>query len=54
MHNQVNVRLPDWIFDQAADDKNKLKQLIVEYMKRYPAYTILRVKDRFAVCDMGR
>lgn len=54
MHNLSNVLLPEWIFTQAGDDKNELKRLIVQYIKRYPGYTILKVKGRFAVCEINR
>lgn len=54
MHNTTKVLLPAWIFKQAGDDKQELRRLIVKYMERYPDYTIIRVKDGFAVCDMGR
>ena len=54
MNNTVKVLLPAWIFEQAGDDKNKLRRLVVEYMERYPDYTILKVQGQFAICDMGR
>ena len=53
MHNQTNVFLPAWIFERAGDDKTKLQELIKQYMKRYPNYTILKVKGKFAVCEMN-
>lgn len=54
MHKQTKVLLPASIFEQAGDDKNELKRLIVDYMARYPNYRIKKVKDGFAVCEMGR
>jgi len=54
MHKQVKVLLPPRIFKEAGDDKQELKRLIVQYMERYPNYTIKKVKDGFAVCEMGR
>lgn len=51
MHNQVKVLLPAALFEQ-AQDKQELQQLIVEYMKRYRGYRIIRVKDGFAECEM--
>lgn len=53
-YNTVKVLLPARIFEQAGDDKRELRRLILSYMERYPDYTILKVKDGFAVCDMGR
>lgn len=53
MHNKSNVLLPNWIWDK-AHDKQELQQLIIKYMKRYPGYTILKVKGRFAVCEITR
>jgi len=53
MYDKTNVRLPEWIWEQ-AQDKEELKQLIVNYMKRYPNYTILKVKGKFAVCQINR
>ena len=52
--NTTKVVLPEWIFHQADDDKQELKRLIVEYMKRYPGYKILKVKDGFAICEIDR
>jgi len=54
MHNTTRVLLPRSIFEQAGDDKQELRRLIVKYMERYPDYTIIRVQGKFAVCDMGR
>lgn len=51
--NTTNVLLPAWIWEE-AQNKEHLKQLIVEYMKRYPGYRVLKVKNRFAVCEIPR
>lgn len=54
MYNNTKVLLPAWIFERAGDDKQELKRLIVEYMKRYPYYRILKVTGRFAICERER
>lgn len=53
MHNQSNVRLPEWIWEQ-AQDKEELKQLVLQYMRIYPGYVVKKVKGRFAVCEIPR
>lgn len=53
MHNQSNVRLPEWIFEQ-AQDKEEIKSRVLNYMRRYPGYTVLKVKGRYAVCEINR
>lgn len=50
MNIQYKVLLPGWIFDQ-AEDKNHLKQLVLNYMARYPNYIVKSVKDGFAICE---
>lgn len=50
MQVTTKVRLPSWIFQQADGNKQELQRLIVEYMKRYPEYRILKVQGKFAVC----
>lgn len=47
---KTNVLLPDWIFDQAKD-KKQLKRLVLDYMKRYPDYTVKKIKNRMAECE---
>lgn len=42
--------MPAWIFEQAKD-KEHLKQLVLEYMQRYPDYVVKSVKKKFAVCE---
>ena len=51
MWNNVphKVLLPSWIWEEAKD-KEHLKQLILQYMTRYPDYSIKKVKGRFAIC----
>jgi hypothetical protein len=44
------VLLPSWIWEK-AQDKDHLKQLVLNYMKRYPDYSIKKVKGRFAICE---
>ncbi|MCQ6275780.1 hypothetical protein JMM81_12525 [Bacillus sp. V3B] len=46
---KTNVVLPDWIFDQ-ANDKEHLKRLVLDYMRRYPGYVVKTVKDGFTIC----
>jgi hypothetical protein len=54
MHNQTKVLLPAWIFEQAQDEK-ELKRFVLKYMnKSYPGYRILKVKGKFAICDISR
>jgi len=36
--------LPSWIFEKAGDDKKLLRQLVLDYMRRYPNYTIKKLK----------
>jgi len=43
------VLLPKWIWEEAKD-KEDLKRLVLQYMRRYPEYTVKSVKGRFAVC----
>lgn len=44
------VLLPQWIFDQAGDDNEKLSLLVVSYMTRYKGYRIIEIKKPFALC----
>lgn len=50
--NQVSTRvlLPKRLWEQARDQEH-LKQLILEYMVRYPDYQIKSVKNGFAICE---
>jgi len=47
---KTNVLLPSWIFKEARD-KEHLKRLVLQYMKRYPDYTVKSIKNRMAVCE---
>ncbi len=51
LHNKINVLLPAWIFEQ-AEDKQQLQRLILKYMRKYPRYTVIKVKGHFAICEM--
>ena len=50
MNVDHNVLLPAWVFEQ-AEDKQHLKQLVLEYMQRYPDYRVKALKGGFAVCE---
>ncbi len=43
------VLLPRWIWEEAKD-KEHFKQLVREYMRRYPELTVKRVTNGFAIC----
>lgn len=43
------VLLPRRIWEE-AEDKEHLKQLILEYMARYPHYKVIKIQGKFAVC----
>ncbi|KDE46311.1 hypothetical protein DI43_15360 [Geobacillus sp. CAMR12739] len=43
------VLLPRWIWEEAKDNEH-FKQLVREYMRRYPEYTAKHVADGFAIC----
>jgi hypothetical protein len=43
------VLLPKWIWEEAKD-KEHFKQLVLQYMRRYPEYTVKSVKGGFAIC----
>lgn len=46
---QTTVVLPKWIWDEAKD-KDHFKQLINQYMKRYPNYKIMKLGKYYAIC----
>jgi len=46
----TKVLLPAWIFEQAKDN-DEIRRLVLEYMRRYPNYRIIKVSGSFAVCD---
>ncbi|UYL94191.1 hypothetical protein PK52_gp42 [Geobacillus phage vB_GthS_PK5.2] len=43
------VLLPRWIWEEAKDEEH-FKQLVREYMRRYPELTVKRVTNGFAIC----
>lgn len=43
------VVLPRWIWEQAKD-KEDFKRLVLQYMERYPDYSVKSVKDGLAIC----
>ena len=45
----TTVILPKWIWDEATD-KDHFKQLISQYMKRYPNYKIVKLEKYYAIC----
>ncbi len=47
---KTNVLLPAWIWEKATD-KNHLKQLVLEYMSRYPDYVVKKIRNGFAICE---
>lgn len=47
---KTNVVLPAWVWEEAKD-KDHLKKLVLQYMRRYPNYVVKSVKDRMAVCE---
>ncbi|WP_433956959.1 hypothetical protein [Cytobacillus horneckiae] len=54
MNNQTNVVLPAKLWEEAKS-KEHLKQLVLEYMKKYPDYyTVKRIKNQIAVCEINR
>ncbi len=54
MNNQTKVCLPAWIFEQAQGDKDEIKRLVLEYMKRYEGYRVIKVRNRLAICETNR
>jgi len=52
MMNQVPYRvlLPSRIWEEAHDKKEFL-QLVLDYMKRYPDYKVIKIENRFAICE---
>lgn len=47
---QSKVVLPERLWKEARDD-NHLKQLVLDYMQRYPDYVVIRIENPFAVCE---
>ncbi|MGR6899577.1 hypothetical protein M2M59_03870 [Rummeliibacillus sp. G93] len=54
MNTQTKVVLPAWIFEQAQGDKDEIKRLVLEYMKRYDGYRVIKVSKRLAICETNR
>jgi hypothetical protein len=46
----TNVLLPGWIWERTRN-KDELKTFVLEYMKRYPNYTVKSIKDHMAICE---
>lgn len=44
------VLLPKWVFEYAKTDHEILTKAI-QYMQRYPHYTVIRVEKQFAICE---
>lgn len=53
LQSDTNVLLPAWIWEKATDNDH-LKQLVLHYMKKYPNYTVKKIKNGFAVCERIR
>jgi hypothetical protein len=47
---RTKVVLPAWVFEQAKD-KEHLKKLVLDYMRKYPDYNVKSVKNGLAVCE---
>ncbi len=46
------VLLPQWIFEQAADDENELYRLVHHYIwQSYQDYKIIKIEGSFAICE---
>lgn len=46
------VLLPQWIFEQAADDENELYRLVHRYIwQSYQDYKIIKIEGSFAICE---
>lgn len=44
------VLLPASIFQQ-VNDNDEIRHLVLDYMRRYPNYRVLKVSGSFAVCE---
>ncbi|MFD2442902.1 hypothetical protein ACFSO7_02780 [Bacillus sp. CGMCC 1.16607] len=47
--NQSKVLLPERILDPV----NQLES-VLEYLKSYPNYTLIRIEDSYAICEIPR
>jgi len=45
----TKVLLPEWIWEEAQNEVH-FKKLVLDYMRRYPEYSIKSVKGQFAIC----
>lgn len=45
----TKVLLPEWIWEEAQNEVH-FKKLVLDYMRRYPEYSIKSVKGHFAIC----
>lgn len=52
MHNTSRVLLPLWVFKDNSR-KEVIEEHLKDYMKRYPEYVVLEVKNGFAICNTG-
>jgi hypothetical protein len=50
MNDQYRVLLPKWIWEKATS-KEEAKRFVKDYMKHYPHYRVVAVKDGFAICQ---
>jgi len=46
----TKVLLPAWIFEQAKDN-DEIRRLVLDYMRRYTNYRVLKVSGSFAICE---
>ncbi|PAE27886.1 hypothetical protein CHI07_16945 [Paenibacillus sp. 7884-2] len=53
MYNQSKVVLPGRLWELSKSE-DELKKRILQYMKKYPGYTVKSVKGRLAICDIHR
>lgn len=44
------VLLPKRIFNKAKDEK-EVQALVLDYMQRYPHYSLIDIENGFAICD---
>ncbi|MBP1971621.1 hypothetical protein J2Z83_003772 [Virgibacillus natechei] len=49
--NPTKIILPKWIWTQ-AEDKAHFKQLVSEYLMRYPGYTVREIGKYYAICEI--
>ncbi|WP_370225256.1 hypothetical protein [Cytobacillus sp.] len=48
--NQTWIVLPKKLFER-AENKEHFKQLVLDYMKRYPDYSVKMIKNGMARCN---